>query len=90
MYKKNSISPESCHYITREQAYSGNEIGALWTHVFTVHTVGYDENRDTWVRIFAWLNKGSVASRVYMHDKSRYSLSGLAWLHGRIRDGLSI
>ena len=21
-----SISPESCHYITREQAYSGNEI----------------------------------------------------------------
>ena len=22
-----TISPESCHYITREQAYSGNEIG---------------------------------------------------------------
>jgi hypothetical protein len=27
--KKNSISPGSCHYITREQAYSGNEIAII-------------------------------------------------------------
>ena len=31
-----SISPESCHYLTREQAYSGNEIGMNIEKIFEI------------------------------------------------------